>query len=97
MQTDCYFMAGTSMTYILSILDSSLEVGFYQYAPTLSADDDTHWMLEMIPWVITERAAAQIFRLIGDDASANYYEKSSMELFVAARGDFEDQVAAYAS
>lgn len=99
-QKNRYFIAGTSMTFTLSIADSSLEIGYYQYAPILvegQTPAETHWMLEMMPWAIIERAAAQTLKSIGDDQSARFYENSSMEFFLAARRDFADQVAASAS
>lgn len=96
-QTNRYYVAGNSITFTLSQLDSSLEVGYYQYAPLLVGGTDTHWMLDMIPWVVTEKAAAMILKSIGDDQSAAFYEASSMEFFLTARRDFEDQVAAEAS
>jgi hypothetical protein len=99
-QKNRYFIAGTSLTFTLSTADTSLEIGYYQYAPTLvegSTPAETHWMLDLMPWAITERAAAQTFRSIGDDASAAFYERSSMEFFLAARRDFADQIAANAS
>ena len=94
-QTNRFYVAGQSLTYTLSICDSFLEVGYYQYAPILSETTgaDAHWMLDLIPWAITERAAAQIFKSIGDDTSARFYENSSMEMFLTARRDFADQVA----
>ena len=98
-QTNRFYIAGQNLTYTLSSFDSFLEVGYYQYAPILSetTGEDTHWMLDMIPWAVMERAAAQIFKSIGDDVSAKFYEQSSLELFITARKDFADQVANYAA
>jgi hypothetical protein len=97
-QTNRFYVAGTDLTITLSALDATLEIGYMQHAPLLTdVAAQTHWMLEMIPWAIIERAATQTFKSIGDDTSARFYEASSMELFVAARNDFEIQVAASAS
>ncbi len=98
-QKDRYYVAGNIVTFTLSALDTSLEVGYYQYAPILTEaeDNNTHWMLDKMPWAITERAAAQIFKMIGDDASSRFYDASSNEFFLAARRDFADSVADSAS
>lgn len=68
MQSNCYYTAGTNLTYILSTLASSLEIGYYVYPPILTANE-THWMLDMIPQVIIDHAASKVFQLIGDDSS----------------------------
>jgi len=92
-QPNRYFVGGSSLTVTLSNLDSSLEIGYFTYAPTLTeaAPDNTHWMLDMIPYAVIEKAAAKIFQIIGDEASLRTYEGSAMELFLTARRDFELQ------
>jgi hypothetical protein len=96
-QTDTFYMAGDTLIVALSQLDSTCEVGYYTYPAILSeAGVTAHWMLTMCPWMVTERAASQTFKSIGDDVSATFYERSSNELFLTARADFEDQVADFA-
>jgi hypothetical protein len=96
-QTDRFYVAGSSLTITLSQLDDTLEMGYFSYAQILDATvNNTHWMLDMMPWAITERASSQTFKSIGDDTSATFYEKSSMEFFLAARRDFEYQTLAAA-
>lgn len=96
-QTDVFYMTGDTLIAALSQLDATCEIGYYTYPPILSETGTTaHWMLTMVPWMVTERAASQTFKSIGDDSSAVFYEKSSNELFFAARNDFEDQVADFA-
>ena len=98
-QRDRYYVGGTSITYTLSQLDSSLEIGYFTYAPVLTSTSgsDAHWMLNLMPYALVEKAAAKIFQLIGDDASFRFYEASAMELFVTGRKDFQDQTSQEAS
>ena len=97
-QTDRYFVAGQNLTITQSQLDATLEIGYYQYAPILSESGTlTHWMFDMMFWAVTERAASQIFKSIGDDSSATHYAATSLEFFLAARRDFADNVADSAS
>ena len=92
-QLDKYYVGGNNLTYTLSALAPSLEVGYYQYPPVLDVSTvTTYWMLDLMPWAVIDKAAARIFRSIGDDTSAIAYERSSMELFLTARRDFEDGV-----
>jgi hypothetical protein len=104
-QRNRFYVAGENLTFTLSTKDTHLEIGYYQYPPTIietaptppaEEPPNTHWMLDMIPWAITERAASQVFKSIGDDVSARFYEASSMELFLAARRDFADSVISQA-
>ena len=97
-QVDKYYVGGNNITYTLRELAPSLEIGYYQYPPVLDgtvlAD---YWMLDLMPWAIIDKASARIFRSIGDDTSAIAYDRSSMELFLTARRDFEDGVQAGAT
>lgn len=95
-QPNRYYIAGNNLTYTFSKLNSILDIGYYSYAPILSGLD-TYWMLDLMPWAVTERAASQTFKAIGDDASAAFYERSSMEFFLAGRRDFADQTSDEAS
>lgn len=93
-QPNRYFLAGTtSLTITLSVFDSFLEVGYYKYPAILTpiTGFDAHWMLDMIPWAITEWAASQTFQSIGDDQSAKYYQASAMALYLTMRRDLTDE------
>lgn len=92
LQPDRYFVASSTLLITQSQLDSSLQVGYYTYAPVLTevAPNNTHWMLDMIPYALIEKAASKIFQQIGDDTSSRAYDQSSAELFIAARKDIED-------
>ncbi len=90
-QRDRYYVGGDNLTYTLKELSPTLEIGYYQYAPTL-VSGDTHWFLELAPWAIIDLAAARIFRSIGDDASAVAYERSGTEFYNVAKRDFADSI-----
>ena len=90
-QPDSYYVAGNSLTYTLRELTTALEIGYYQYAPTLS-NLDTHWMLDIMPETIIDLAAARIFRSIGDDNSYKAFLTTGMESFRLNRNDYEDAI-----
>lgn len=91
-QRDKYFIGGTNLTFILSVLDTSLQVGFYQYAPILTESDGSneYWMLDLMPFAIINYVKAEIFRSIGDDASAKLYMGKYDDQFEIGRRDFVD-------
>lgn len=93
-QPNRFFVSASSLTITLSKLSPSLQIGYYTYAPVLTevTNFDTHWMLDMIPYAVIEKATAKIFQIVGDETSARFYEGSAMELFLTARRDFETQV-----
>lgn len=96
-QRDVFYVGGNNITYVLKSLAPSLEVGYYQYPQVLDANTNKdHWMLELMPYAVIDRAAARIFRSIGDDSSAAQYNASSAELFSVHKHDFEDAVLAVA-
>ena len=88
MQPNRYYRAGSTITYTLSELSPSLEVGYLTYPLVLDSVTNTaHWMLDSIPYAIIDMAAAYVFAGIGDDSSANKHEKSGLEMFKALRRD----------
>lgn len=95
MQKDRYYVAGDNLTYILSALAPSLEIGYYQYPPTLDqATNTTFWLLELAPWAVIDLACARIFRSIGDDSSQAQYQRMGEEMLRVARADFNDGILA---
>lgn len=80
MQRNCYYVAGTNLTYILSTLAATLEVGYYTYPATLSGTQ-THWLLDMIPQAVIDQAASKIFQLIGDDSSMKLHLAIATEAY----------------
>lgn len=80
MQKNCYYVAGTNLTYILSTLAKSLEVGYYTY-PAILSGTQTHWLLDMIPQAVIDHAASKIFQLIGDDSSMKLHLAIATETY----------------
>lgn len=81
MQRDCYYVAGTNLTYILSTLSQTLEVAYYVYPAVLSDPDATHWMMDMIPQAVIDKAASDIFKVIGDDNSMKMHLSLAMDAY----------------
>jgi len=84
MQKDVYFVAGTNLTYVLRSAAPSLELAYFTYPPILSGVD-IHWFLDVMPWPVIDKAAANIFKNIGDDASWRSHEATSMEMYLNYR------------
>ncbi len=93
MQRNRYYVGGNNITYTLSSLANSLEIGYYQYPITLdAATNTTHWILDLMPYVIIDLACARIFKGIGDDSSARMHMLSGEEDFKIHRNDYEDSI-----
>lgn len=87
-QPNVYYVAGQNLTYTLSALSSSLEYGYLTYPPVLDqVTNQTHWLLDAIPYAVVDLAAAYVFHSIGDDASAKHHEKMGMDLYLTLRRD----------
>ena len=97
LQNNRYYVAGLNLTYMISTLSPTLEIGYYQYAAKQNElTVPTHWMFDLAPWAIIDLASARIFRSIGDDTSAAQYEKSGIEFYDIAKRDFADSIQAEA-
>ena len=93
MQPNVFCVTGTNITYTLGYLTPTLEIGYYQYPAILTNGiNDTHWMLDMIPWTVVDLAAAKIYRSIGDDDGFRQYQAIGLESFQTAKNDFQDSV-----
>ena len=87
-QTDRYYLAGTSMTYTLSALTPSLEVGYLTYPSLLDKSvHTTHWMLDIIPYAIIDKACADLFITVGDESSARAHLSQAMEQYRMFQAD----------
>lgn len=95
-QRDVFYIAGTTANIVLSDYAESANIGLYTY-PAVLAEADSHWMLDVVPYMIIEKAVSKIFQSIGDDASFRFYEASATELFLAARKDLASSVSESAS
>jgi len=90
-QVDGYYMIGSSLTIIPSSTASSLLVGYYQYAPTLTGTA-THWFLELCPYAIIYQAIGELLISMGDASNGKTYKSMGDEMYVVAVNDFRDQI-----
>jgi len=71
LRPNTYYLAGTSLTYVLDRLATSLDIGYYAYPAVLDAVTvNTHWLFDASPYAIIHLVSGKIFQSIGDDASA---------------------------
>lgn len=88
---DRWYRSGNNIVFKLKTLSPTLEYGFFQYPALLEDDTDTHWMLDIIPMAVFNKACAEIFQSIGDaDADVRICETRAMAMFDVAKQDFED-------
>lgn len=98
MQKNVYYIAGDNLTYILTSLSATLEVGYYQYPKLLDTGTEVnHWMLDIFPWAVIDLAAARIFKNIGDESSYKTHMSTGNEFFMMHKNDHEDSVLHVAS
>lgn len=87
-QPNVYYISGTSLTYTLSALTDTLEVGYLTYPITLDDTvNTTHWLLDSCPYAVIDLACAYVFSRIGDDSSAKTHQNLGMEAFLSFRKD----------
>jgi hypothetical protein len=86
---DRYYIAGLNVNIYLKVLAGTLDVGYYSYPPVLNdtTDNNSHWLLDVAPWMIIDRAIGEIFREIGDEKSFQVMSASAREQYMAARKD----------
>lgn len=84
---DVYYVAGSQVRMNLSVPQAAVKIGYFEYPPTIAKT--TNWQqqispgvfAEVYPWlcniaeyVLIDLVAADIFRSIGDDTSAQAHE-----------------------
>lgn len=89
-QTNCYFMIGSNLTIITATLAASLEVGYYQHPPVLSGANE-YWLLDICPYGIINKAAGEVFGVIGDINSAKLYIAMGEDLLSIMASDLRNQ------
>jgi len=90
-QLERWYRAGNNIVFKLQTLSPTLEYGFFQYPELLEDDADTHWMLDIIPMYVFNKACAEIFQSIGDaDNDMRTCEARAITLLDVAKQDFED-------
>lgn len=91
--TDVWYRAGDNLVIKTSSYVDNILYGIYQYPLRMSADADTHWMLDQIYPAIFNLAASDLWESIGNDSEAARYKRKGEEFFISFRRDFADGVA----
>jgi hypothetical protein len=86
---DVYYRAGANLVLRLSALSSTLLCGYYQYAPSLVLDTDTHWMLDTVPDLIKLKAYSIMLENIGEPIDSRIKDTQAKNLYLVAKQDFE--------
>lgn len=86
---DRYYIAGDTINIALGFLASSIDVGYFMYPPFLTGTitANTYWMLDMAPYMVIDKAAASLFRVIGDETSMKTHLMSMNEAYSTFRKD----------
>jgi len=84
-----YYIAGDDVTVSLPALTAGLDIGYFRYPVTMTKDEDTHWMLEMSPYMIIDWACAEVFKDIGDEKSFRDHRASAQQTYLSFRKDQE--------
>lgn len=71
---DKYYIAGAGINISMLKLAATLDIGYYQYPPTLTDAAPDFWLLEQGWPMVFNRAVAKVFADIGDDNSAKVHE-----------------------
>jgi hypothetical protein len=86
---DKFYEVGTNVNISMRKLAATLDVGYWAYPPLLTDElnNNAFWMLDLAPYMIIDRAAAAIFRSIGDEKSFQTQRSSAIEAYMAFRKD----------
>ena len=86
---DKYYIAGDYFHIYSSTLIAGIDIGYYKHPPILSsaANNNTYWLLDVAPWMIIDKAIAEIFRDIGDEKSLQAHLASARDSYMTARKD----------
>lgn len=76
-----FYEVGSSINVSLSKLSSTLDIGYYTYPPILE-EDDSFWLLDIVPFMIIDRACAAIFKDIGDEKSYSVHKAQADVAYV---------------
>jgi hypothetical protein len=82
MQSNCYYVLRQTLTVIMRKTAETLDVGYYQY-PSVLSGTDTHWILDLSPYCVIDKAAARIFKSIGDEKMASLHEGYARDAYNA--------------
>lgn len=96
-QVNTWYRAGGRIVFKLSNLSPTLEVGYYRYWPYLVNNIDTHWMLDVMPSMVNDKAISEIWDSIGADAEARRYTTMARDQFLVNEADMADGVNRWAA
>jgi len=83
---DVYYRSGNNIVFKLSMLQSTLELGYFQFHDLYDDDTDTDWMFDQLTEAIVLHARGKVMRDIGEDGEANNNIKEAMFLWEAFKG-----------
>lgn len=84
---DKYYIAGSGLKINMSKTASFLDLGYYQYPDLLTDIAPAHWILDVSPYMVIDRAASAVFKAIGDDSSSKSLSVASSTAYLAFRTD----------
>lgn len=87
-ELDVYYIAGDQINLKLKTLATEMLIAYFSYPPVLLGTQ-TFWLLDTVPYMIIDRAAAQVFNAIGDDKSEATHRGYFMQAFESAKADFK--------
>lgn len=87
---DVYYRSGNGIIINLSSLQSTLEIGYYQYHLRLTKPTDQDWMLDEIWPGVKAYALARVFGAIGDDSERARYDALAVRLIDGFTTDLMD-------
>ncbi len=76
-RTDCYYVAGANAHLSLAKLQTKIQFGYYAFPARVDKamlPEAVPWLCHAAEWVLFDMVAADIFRNIGDEQSANQHE-----------------------
>lgn len=88
-QCDVYYVQGDSVVFKLKELSSALLIGHFRYPPILTDASPDFWLLDISPYMIIDKAAAKIFKNVGNNTEATLHEAEFRVSFTSAMRDYK--------
>lgn len=90
---DVWYRSGVNLYAKIYQLNTTFEIGYYQYHATLVDDDDTDWMLDEMWPAVQAYALAEMFDDIGNTESGARWSKKWPILLAAYKADVGDGIS----
>lgn len=90
--TDVWYRAGDNLVFNLSVLQSVMKVGYYQYPAFLTQDSDTQWTMDQMPSCIHDLACWRTFEQIGNESESSRFFNIASKYLAAHKDDKQDGV-----